>query len=100
MATNSASTSSPASGTNDFAVARYNADGSLDAEFNDNAVNTLGGTAAYIENADAVALESAVAIHGAKLATLASGAGNYDGSSVTLTRGGRRGRATGLRRHP
>jgi uncharacterized delta-60 repeat protein len=72
----------------DFAVLRYNTDGSLDTSFNGLATNTLGGTVAYTENATAVALDSSVAIFDADLAALASGAGNYDGASITLARSG------------
>ena len=67
-----------------FAVARYNADGSLDTTFNGVATNTLGGTAAYTENAAAIALDSSVAIYDIDLAA----AGNYNGASVSLARNG------------
>src|SRR6185369_3808572 len=75
------------SGSN-FAVVRYNPDGSLDTTFNASPSNTLGGTVAYTENAAAVALDSAVAIYDTELAALASGLGNYQDASVTLARHG------------
>ena len=73
---------------NDFSVVRLNADGSLDTEFNGIAIRTLDDTVGYTENSAAVALDTAVAIYDANLATLAGGAGDYAGSSVTLARRG------------
>jgi uncharacterized delta-60 repeat protein len=72
----------------DFAVVRYNPDGSLDTTFNGTATPTLGGSVAYTEQAAAVALDSSVAIFDADLAALASGLGNYSGASITLSRSG------------
>jgi uncharacterized delta-60 repeat protein len=80
--------SSSDGGNGDFAVVRYNTDGSLDTSFNGLATNTLGGTVAYTENAAPVALDSSVAIFDADLAALAGGAGNYGGASITLARSG------------
>ncbi|MDF2466241.1 MAG: hypothetical protein K0Q43_4476 [Ramlibacter sp.] len=69
----------------DFAMVRYNADGSLDTTFNGVATDTLGGSVNYIENAAAVVLDASVAIYDADLAAL-DGAGNYAGASVILSR--------------
>ncbi len=72
-----------------FAVVRYNANGSLDTSFNPGpAVNTLGGAVAYTEKANAIALDASVAVFDADLAALNGGAGNYSGASVTLARAG------------
>ena len=68
----------------DFCLIRLNTDGSLDTTFN--AANTLGGTAAYTENASAIALDTSVAVFDAELAALNGGLGNYSGASVTLSR--------------
>jgi uncharacterized delta-60 repeat protein len=68
----------------DFAAFRFNADGSPDTTFG--ATNTVGGTFAYTENSAPVALDSSVNIYDAELAALASGAGNYAGASVSLSR--------------
>ena len=74
---------------NNFAVVRYNTDGSLDTSFGVGpAVNTLGGAVAYTENAIAIALDASVAVFDADLAALNAGLGNYSGASVTLARSG------------
>lgn len=65
-----------------FALARYNADGSLDATFA--AANTLDGRASYTENSAAVLLDSTVAVFDAELAAK----GNYAGASISLYRRG------------
>jgi uncharacterized delta-60 repeat protein/uncharacterized repeat protein (TIGR02059 family) len=75
-------------GSNNFAVVRYNANGSLDTSFGGTATNTLGGTVTYNPGGAAIALDSSVAVFDAELAALASGAGNYNGTSVTLARSG------------
>ena len=76
-------------GSYDFAVARYNTDGSLDTSFGAGpATNTLGAAVAYTENASAIALDASVAVFDADLAALNGGAGNYSGASVTLARAG------------
>ena len=76
-------------GSYNFAVVRYNADGSLDTSFGVGpAVNTLGAAVAYTENASAIALDASVAVFDADLAALNGGAGNYSGASVTLARAG------------
>ena len=70
----------------DFAVVRYNADGSLDTTFN--APSSLGGTVAFIENGAAVILDSDVTLSDAELDALQSGAGDYAGATLTLARQG------------
>ncbi|MDQ1337901.1 MAG: hypothetical protein QG617_868, partial [Campylobacterota bacterium] len=67
---------------NDFALARYNSDGSLDTTFN--SVNTLNGTLDYIENGSPVILDNDVQIYDAELSAL----GNYGGATLTLARDG------------
>ena len=80
---------SDSGGSNDFAVVRYNVDGSLDTGFGVGpAIDTLGAAVAYTENAPAVALDASVAVFDADLAALNGGAGNYSGASVTLARSG------------
>ncbi|KQT13097.1 hypothetical protein ASG40_19865 [Methylobacterium sp. Leaf399] len=71
---------------NDFAVVRYNADGSLDTTFN--APSTLGGTAAFTENGAAVVLDTDVAISDVELDGLNGGLGDYAGATLTLARSG------------
>ena len=66
----------------DFALARYNTNGSLDITFD--AVNTLNGTANYNNRNIAVALDSSVQIYDAELAAQ----GNYNGASIKLYRHG------------
>ncbi|TNC99977.1 MAG: FG-GAP repeat-containing protein [Rhodocyclaceae bacterium] len=66
----------------DFALLRYNPDGSLDSTFD--AVGTLNGTPTFTEGGPAVVLDSTVQIFDPELA----GAGNYAGASVTLARQG------------
>ena len=74
---------------NDFAVVRYNADGTLDTRFGAGpAIDTLGSAVAYTENASAIALDASVAVFDAELAALSGGLGNYSGASVTLARSG------------
>ncbi len=74
--------------SSEFAVVRYNPDGSLDTTFNGTATPTLGGSVAYTEQAAPAALDTSVTIFDADLAALASGAGNYSGASITLSRSG------------
>ena len=71
---------------NDFAVVRYNADGSLDTTFN--LQSSLGGTVAFTENGAAVILDSDVTLSDAELDALQSGAGDYAGATLTLARQG------------
>jgi uncharacterized delta-60 repeat protein len=68
----------------DFALARYNADGSLDTSFGP-VVNTLSNTPAFTEpthGTTAVTLDPVVQISDTELAIT----GNYDGASLTLSR--------------
>ena len=64
----------------DFALARYNADGSLDTTFD--ADNSLNGNPSFFENGPVVVLDSAIAVYDSELAA----AGNYAGAHVTLAR--------------
>jgi uncharacterized delta-60 repeat protein len=66
----------------DIALARYNADGSLDLSFD----STIGldGTASYLENGSPVVLDSMVAVTDPELTSI----GNYAGASITLMRQG------------
>ncbi len=66
----------------DFAVARYNSDGSLDTTFN--GFNTLNGAPTYIKHGNAVVLDNDVQIFDAELAA----SNNYAGASLTLARHG------------
>ncbi len=66
---------------NDFAVVRYNSDGSLDTTFDSNILN---GTPIYIEGGNAVVLDNDVQIFDAELAVL----GNYGGATLVLLRNG------------
>jgi uncharacterized delta-60 repeat protein len=68
------------------ALLRFNADGTLDREFNSH--DTLGSTTSYVENAAAVALDTEVRVYDAELAALSAGAGNYAGASITVARHG------------
>lgn len=70
----------------DFAIARYNPDGSLDESFASH--NTLDHSATYTENGAAVRIDSSVAIYDAELAALNDGVGNYSGATITLARAG------------
>ncbi|MCP4983440.1 MAG: hypothetical protein GY935_23435, partial [Gammaproteobacteria bacterium] len=71
---------------NDFALVRYNADGSLDTTFDE--INTLNGTPTFTEGGAAVVLDADVEIRDLELDALNGGLGNYDGASVTLGRNG------------
>jgi uncharacterized delta-60 repeat protein len=66
----------------DFAVARYNSDGSLDTTFN--GFNTLNGAPTSIKHGNAVVLTNDVQIFDAELAA----SNNYAGASLTLARHG------------
>ncbi|QOZ66399.1 hypothetical protein WN72_08270 [Bradyrhizobium arachidis] len=70
----------------DFAVARYNPDGSLDPTFG--GTDTLGNEVSYTEGGSAIVLDAAAKILDPELAALIGGAGNYGGASVTLARSG------------
>lgn len=67
----------------DFALARYNSDGSLDNTFGSK-INTLNNSPVYIENGAVVVLDNTVQIADSELATQ----GNYNGASITLMRHG------------
>ena len=64
----------------DFALVRYNADGSLDTRFN--LASTLDGAPSFTEDGAPVVLDANVAIYDAEL----HAAGNYNGASLTLAR--------------
>ncbi|HUQ52880.1 MAG TPA: cadherin domain-containing protein, partial [Gammaproteobacteria bacterium] len=65
-----------------FAVARYNADGSLDPTFDPTKVNTLNGTPAYTAGGAPVVLDTDVRAYDPDLAA----SGNYSGATLTLAR--------------
>ncbi|MFN9603445.1 MAG: Ig-like domain-containing protein, partial [Planctomycetota bacterium] len=67
--------------TNDFALVRYHADGSLDARFD--LANTLGGSVSYTENGSAVVLDSNVRVFDAELSSR-----NFSGATLSLVRPG------------
>ncbi len=67
------------SGSHDLAIARYNADGSLDTTFN--TANTLGGSVSYTENGTAVVLDSDVSIFDTELTPT-----NFSGATLTIAR--------------
>jgi len=64
----------------DFALVRYNPDGSLDLTFD--GVDTLNASQVYIEKGNAIVLDSDVKIFDAEL----SSTDNYNGASVSLVR--------------
>ena len=68
----------------DFAVVRYNSDGSLDTSFDSILANTLNGTPTFIENGAAVVLDADVQIFDAELSAL----DNFSGATLTLARNG------------
>ncbi|MFI3194494.1 MAG: hypothetical protein QX195_01605 [Methylococcaceae bacterium] len=68
--------------TSNFALARYNTDGSLDASFH--VQNTLDNAPSFTEAGAAVVLDDNVQIYDAEL----SATGNYAGASVSLNRSG------------
>ncbi|MCP4963953.1 MAG: hypothetical protein GY926_01825, partial [bacterium] len=70
----------------DFALTRYNTDGSLDTSFD--LVNTLDGTPTFAEGSATVVLDVDVDVSDSELDALNGGLGNYDGASVTLVRNG------------
>ncbi|MBL4733685.1 MAG: cadherin domain-containing protein, partial [Rhizobiaceae bacterium] len=73
-------------GTRDFGLVRYNTDGTLDTTFGP--ANTLNDTVSFIEDGAAVILDNDVTISDEELDALNSSNGNYDGSSLTLSRNG------------
>lgn len=70
----------------DFALARYNSDGTLDESFNPH--STLDNVLNIPENWAPVVLDSSVSVYDAELSSLNNGLGNYDGASITLERRG------------
>jgi uncharacterized delta-60 repeat protein len=68
--------------SNDFAVLRFNADGSLDTRFN--LTNTLGGAVSFTEGGAAVVLDADVQVYDAEL----TAANNFSGATLTLARHG------------
>ena len=64
---------------NDFALIRYNSDGSLDASFDGSSLN---GNPTFIEGGSAVVLDNDVQIFDAELSV----ADNFDGATLTLER--------------
>ena len=67
---------------NDFALVRYNSDGSLDTSFD--LATTLGGTVAFTEGGSPVVLDANVQVLDAEL----SAANNFSGATLTLARNG------------
>ena len=70
----------------DFALVRYNADGTLDTTFAP--VTTLDGNPTFVEDGAAVVLDADVDVSDAELDALNGGLGNYAGASLTLVRNG------------
>jgi serralysin len=68
----------------DFALVRYNTDGSLDSTFDPVKVNSLDGLAFYTENGSSAVLDHDVQIYDPELHVL----DNYSGSTLTLARHG------------
>ncbi len=71
---------------NDSVLLRYNFDGTLDSTFG--GTNILDGNPTFTEGGAAVLLDTDVDVIDAELDALNGGAGNYDGSSLTLVRNG------------
>ncbi|MEL0587155.1 MAG: tandem-95 repeat protein [Candidatus Thiodiazotropha sp. (ex. Lucinoma kazani)] len=70
----------------DFALVRYNSDGTLDTSFD--AIGLLDGAPSFTEGGAAVVLDSDVDVMDAELDALNGGNGDYDGASLTLVRNG------------
>ena len=70
----------------DFALARFNSDGSLDTSLG--SAYSLGGAVSFSTLGAAVVLDSSVTIADAELDARNGGAGDYAGASVTLARHG------------
>jgi len=73
---------SDAHGTSDFAIARLNADGSLDTDFGRSTAYN------YTPHGEPIALSDRIAIYDPALAALDGWAGNYSGATMTLGRHG------------
>lgn len=65
----------------DFALARYNVDGSLDSTFGKANIGDLNGKVLYVENAKPVVLDAGVQVTDAELNLT-----NFNGSALTLAR--------------
>ncbi len=72
----------------DFALVRYNSDGSLDTSFDAIFINTLDGAPSFTEGGAAVVLDADVDVNDVELNALNGGLGNYAGASLTLVRNG------------
>ena len=70
----------------DIGVIRLNSDGSLDTSFG--LQTTLDGAPVFSEGGAAVVLDADVDVSDAELDALNGGAGNYDGSILTIVRNG------------
>ena len=68
--------------SSDFALIRYNTDGSLDTRFD--LINTLDGAPTYTENGAPIVLASNVQVFDAELSAL----NNFSGATLTLARNG------------
>ena len=68
----------------DFAVVRYNSDGTLDTGFDSILANTLNGAPTFTEDGVAVVLDADVQIFDAELSAL----DNFSGTTLTLARNG------------
>jgi uncharacterized delta-60 repeat protein len=68
----------------DFALASYNADGSLDTSFDTSGSGILSGNPTFVEDGAPVVLDGDVTIYDSEL----SAADNFDGASLTLVRNG------------
>ena len=75
-------------GNTDFALVRYNADGTLDTTFDSELTTTLDGNPTFTEGGAAVVLDADVNISDTELDALNSGLGNYADASLTLGRNG------------
>ncbi|WP_232629460.1 Ig-like domain-containing protein [Methylobacterium sp. Leaf118] len=73
-------------GSQDFAVVRYNVDGTLDTSFGP--IDTLGGSVGFTEGDLAIRLSSDVAITDLECDALNGGLGDYAGAELTLARSG------------
>lgn len=73
----------------DFAIVRLNENGALDSEFSGSTVSSLRQSIQYQENALPVKiLDSSVKIYDPELSTLNQAAGDFRGSSITVSRSG------------
>ncbi|MCA9127761.1 MAG: cadherin-like domain-containing protein [Planctomycetales bacterium] len=70
----------------DFALVRYNSDGTLDTTFD--LTNKLDGTPTFTEGGSAVVLDADVEVRDSELDAFNSGNGNYSGASLTIVRNG------------